>query len=92
MTHSDHRQYDPPSENRNLQDASSKKPLAKGMPPVSWTDRFEGREEPALREMIEDPIMICLLTSDGLTANSVLDVVNKMKEKKKDHATESQDL
>ena len=78
MTHTDHRQHHP-SHTQNPKEVSPKKPLVKAVTPVSWTDRFEGREEPALREMIEDPIMTCLLASDGLTADSVLEIVNNLK-------------
>ena len=55
--------------------------MAKINSAVCWTDRFKGREEPALREMIEDPIMMCLMASDGLTVDSVLEIVNSIKKR-----------
>lgn len=74
----DHRQQQP-SHVQTSKESDMKKPLSKGQSPVCWTDHFEGREEPALREMIEDPIMVCLMASDGLTADSVLEIINKLK-------------
>ncbi len=78
MTLSNHRQGRP-SHTQDSGVSTAKKTAPKVSSVVSWTDRFEGREEPALREMIEDPIMVCLMASDGLTAASVLEIVNAAK-------------